>query len=81
MDLALNNLQTLICHKTQPTIKPDKIINSIKLEVKVIHIFSKSIRPKENAIARLEIELPDHNSAVHRFNHYTTMTLHRFPRK
>ena len=45
MVLALNNLQRLICHETQP---------------------------KVNVIARLEFELAYYDSAVHRFNHYTT---------
>ena len=33
MDLALNNLQRLICHKTQPT-KPKKLILTIDLNDK-----------------------------------------------
>ena len=36
------------------------------------HIFPKGICPKENVIARLEYELAYYDSAVHRFNHYTT---------
>ena len=32
------------------------------------------ICPKVNAIARLEFELAYYDSAVHRFNHYTTRT-------
>ena len=34
-----------------------------------------------NVIARLEYELAYYDSAVHRFNHYTTRTLHRHARK
>ena len=31
MDLALNNLQRLICHKTQQTIKTTHVINAVKI--------------------------------------------------
>ena len=43
-------------------------------EDKGVHTFPKSICPKVNAIARLEHELAYYDSAVHRFNHYTTRT-------
>ena len=43
-------------------------------EYKGVHTFSKGICPKVNVIARLEFELANYNSAVHRFNHYTTKT-------
>ena len=33
MNLALNNLQRLICHKTQPTNKPDAGVQSMDLWV------------------------------------------------
>ena len=36
--------------------------------------FPKSICLKVNVIARLEFELAYYDSAVHRFNHYTTKT-------
>ena len=36
------------------------------------HTFPKGIYPKVNVIARLENELAYYDSAVHRFNHYTT---------
>ena len=39
-----------------------------------VHAFPKSICPKVNVIARLEFELAFYESAVHRFNHYTTRT-------
>ena len=42
-------------------------------EDKEVHTFLESICPKRNVIARLEYELAYYNSAVHRFNHYTTM--------
>ena len=42
------------------------------LEDKWVH--TKGICPKVNVIARLENELPYYDSAVHRFNHYTTGT-------
>ena len=38
------------------------------------HTFPKGICPKVNVIARLEDELAHYDSAVHRFNHYTTRT-------
>ena len=38
---------------------------------KGVHTFPKGICPKVNVIARLEYELT-YDSAVHRFNHYTT---------
>ena len=43
-------------------------------EDKWFHIFPKSICPKVNVIARQEYELAYYDSAVHRFNHYTTRT-------
>ena len=44
-------------------------------EDKGVHTFPKGICPKVNVIARLKYELAYYDSAVHRFNHYTTMTL------
>ena len=44
-------------------------------EDKWVHTFPKGIFPKVNVIARLEYELAYYDSAVHRFNHYTTRTL------
>ena len=41
-----------------------------------VHTFPKGICPKVNVIARLEYELAYYDSAVHRFNHYTTRTPH-----
>ena len=41
---------------------------------KGVHTFSKGICPKVNVIDRLEFELAFSDSAVHRFNHYTTRT-------
>ena len=43
-------------------------------EDKGVHIFPKGICPKVNVIARLEYELAYFDSAVNRFNHYTTRT-------
>ena len=43
-------------------------------EDKGVHTFPKGICPKVNIIARLENELAYYDSAVHRFNHYTTRT-------
>ena len=43
-------------------------------EDKGVHTFPKDICPKVNVIARLEYELAYYDSAVHRFNHYTTRT-------
>ena len=40
----------------------------------MVHTFPKGICPKVNVIARLEYELAYYDSAVHRFNHYTTRT-------
>ena len=43
-------------------------------EDKGVHTVPKGICPKVNIIARLENELAYYDSAVHRFNHYTTRT-------
>ena len=43
-------------------------------EDKGVNTFPKGICPKVNVIARLEHELAYYDSAVHRFNHYTTKT-------
>ena len=43
-------------------------------EDKGVHTFPKGICLKVNIIARLEYELAYYDSAVHRFNHYTTRT-------
>ena len=43
-------------------------------EDKGVHTFPNGICPKVNVIARLEYELAYYDSAVHRFNHYTTWT-------
>ena len=43
-------------------------------EDKGVHTFPKGIWPKVNVIARLEYELAYYDSAVNRFNHYTTRT-------
>ena len=40
-----------------------------------VHTFRKGICLKVNLIAKLEFELAYYDSAVHRFNHYTTKTL------
>ena len=47
-------------------------------EDKGVHTFPKSICPKVNVIARLEYELAHYDSAVHRFNHYTTSERQEF---
>ena len=39
-----------------------------------VHTFPEGICPKVNVIARLEYELAYYDSAVHRFNNYTTRT-------
>ena len=44
------------------------------MEDKGVHTFPNGICPKVNVIARLEYELVYYDSAVHRFNHYTTRT-------
>ena len=44
---------------------------------KGVHAFPKGICPKVNVIARLEYEFAYYDSAVHRFNHYTTRTPHQ----
>ena len=41
---------------------------------KGVHTFPKGICPKVNVIARLDFELVHDDSAVQRFNHYTTRT-------
>ena len=43
-------------------------------EDKRVHTFPKGICPKVNVIARLQYELAYYDSAVHRFNRYTTRT-------
>ena len=43
-------------------------------EDKRAHTFPKGICPKVNVIARLEYELAYYDSAVQRFNHYTSRT-------
>ena len=43
-------------------------------EDKGVHTFPKGNFPEVNIIARLEYELAYYDSAVHRFNHYTTRT-------
>ena len=43
-------------------------------EDKGFHTFPKGICPKVKVIAPLEYELAYNDSAVHRFNHYTTRT-------
>ena len=43
-------------------------------EDKGVHTFPMGICPKVNVIARLEFELAYYDSAIHRFNHYTTRT-------
>ena len=43
-------------------------------EDKGVHTFPQGICPKVNVIARLEYELVYYDSAIHRFNHYTTRT-------
>ena len=46
----------------------------MSFRVKRVSIFHKSICPKMNAIAQLEFELDYYDSAVQRFNNYTTRT-------
>ena len=43
-------------------------------EDKGVHTFPKGICPKVNVLARPEYELAYYDSAVHRFNNYTTRT-------
>ena len=43
-------------------------------EDKGVHTFPKGICPKVNVIVQLVYELVYYDSAVHRFNHYTTWT-------
>ena len=42
----------------------------------MVNTFPKGICPKVNIIAQLEYELAYYDSAVHRFNNYTTLTPH-----
>ena len=78
MDLALNNLQRLICHKTKPTNQPslwNDISGSIKLIAERIDEsipFPKGISPKVTVIVRLELEHA--NYVVQHVSHYTTGT-------
>ena len=51
-----------------------KIILFYNWEEKGVHTFPKGIFPKVNVISRLEYELAYYDSAVHRFNYYTTRT-------
>ena len=53
--------------------KPFSYLNN-SWEDKEVHTFPQGICPKVNVIARLEYELAYYDSAVHRFNHYTTRT-------
>ena len=57
--------------------RPDLVFVNSRLcswEDKGVHAFPKGICPKMNIIVRLEYELTYYDSAVHRFNHYTTRT-------
>ena len=49
-------------------------ISKIYLKENLPPLFFFGIYPKANVIARLEYELAYYDSAVHRFNHYTTRT-------
>ena len=69
MDLALNSLQRLICHKTKPIILEEQKCYYL---THVVHTFPKGICPKVNIIAFLELELVYYDSAVYRFNPYTS---------
>ena len=42
--------------------------------IRGVHTFTKGLCPKVKVIARLEYELVYCDTAVHRFNHYTTRT-------
>ena len=53
MDLVLNNLQRLICHKTQTT----------------NHTFPKGISLKVNVLARVKFEIAYYNVAVRQVIH------------
>ena len=76
IDLALNNLQRLICHKTQPTnhaeLVEEYLWHYLTPSWEGVHAFPMSICPKVNVIARLEFELAYFKSAVQYFSHYTT---------
>ena len=61
MDLALNNLQRLICHKTQ---QPEKPI----MDHKRLRIFLSSISPKVNITRLLEFTMMSQTIMV--FRHY-----------
>ena len=52
--------------KSSGTIKPISVD-------KEVHTFSKDISPKENVIAKLELQLTYRNLAI-QHNHYTTRT-------
>ena len=63
MDLALNNQQRLICHKTQTTNQPtilenkNKIINEVDKESAVVILNKTSYRTTTREILRDEIIL------------------------
>ena len=64
-DLALNNLQWLICHKTNPNW-------TYSWEgCKQVHTILTCISPKVKAIAALKFELANYNVKVQHINHCT----------
>ena len=81
MDLALNNLYRLICHKTKPNqTKPNFVVEqqwyylTHSWEYKKVHAFPRDISPRVNVIARLEFELIYLKTTVQNFNHNATTT-------
>ena len=65
--MAYQPLLVILCQSYSPR-------RSHSWEDKGIHTFPNGICPKVNVIARLEFELTYYDSAVHRYNHYTTRT-------
>ena len=62
-DLALNNQQWLICHKTRPTNQPTYQPN---------HTLPKNIGPKVTVMTRLEFERADYDITVQHIHNYFT---------
>ena len=72
--MALNNLQRLICHKTQQT-KPNQTLTiSLGGCNKRVHSFLKCVRPKVNVIAELEFELAYYDVTDQHISHSGTET-------
>ena len=76
MDLALNNLQGLICHKTQPT-KPTNLsiyLSILKLRDPQVDLFSTIIIFFYTCFQCLHFNQEDHNTHTHTHLHTHTHT-------